>query len=90
MWQDLLSRRKAKELGLSEGDGVYVLGFPMGLTGQGEDDVIVRQGAIARVRETLESPAISSFLVDSFIFPGNSGGPVVLKAEMFAISKTHA
>jgi hypothetical protein len=63
MWQDLLSRRKAKELelGLSEGDGVDVLGFPMGLTGQGEDDVIVRQGAIARVRDTLESPRSAPF-----------------------------
>jgi hypothetical protein len=83
---DLLTRAKAKELGLSEGDGVYVLGFPMGLTGQREDYVIVRQGAIARVRDTLESPAISSFLIDSFIFPGNSGGPVVLRPEISSIA----
>jgi len=37
---------------------------------------------IARVRDTLDSPErFKSFLIDSFIFPGNSGGPVVLKPE---------
>jgi len=41
---DVLSRAKAKELGLSEGDGVYVLGFPMGLVSAQQDYVIVRQG----------------------------------------------
>jgi len=29
---DVLTRKKAKEIGLSEGDGAYVLGFPMGRT----------------------------------------------------------
>jgi S1-C subfamily serine protease len=83
---DLLTRSKAKELGLSEGDGVFVLGFPMGLVGQQQDYVIVRQGAIARVRDALEASSMSPFLVDSFIFPGNSGGPVVLKPEIVTIS----
>lgn len=79
---DTLSRVKAKELGLSEGYGVFVLGFPMNLVGTQQDYVIVRQGCIARVRDALDSAAtVKSFLIDSFIFPGNSGGPVVLRPE---------
>lgn len=82
---DLLMKKQARELGLSEGDGVFVLGFPMGLVGQQQDYVIVRQGAIARVRDTLESSTGESFLIDSLIFPGNSGGPVVLRPDVVSI-----
>jgi S1-C subfamily serine protease len=82
---DVLSRAKAKELGLSEGDGVFVLGYPMGIAGSIQDYVIVRQGAIARVRDSLEVPTLTSFLVDSFVFPGSSGGPVVLKPELVSL-----
>jgi hypothetical protein len=32
--------------------------------------------------------ASMSFMIDSFVFPGNSGGPVVLKPDMFAIQGT--
>jgi len=79
---DPLSRVKAKELGLSEGYGVFVLGFPMNLVGTQQDYVVVRQGTIARIRDTLDSPAtVKGFLIDSFIFPGNSGSPVVLRPE---------
>lgn len=35
---------KAKELGVSEGDGVFALGFPLGLVGGERNHVIVRQG----------------------------------------------
>ena len=81
---DTLNRVKAKELGLSEGYGVFVLGFPMNLVGTQQDYVVVRQGSIARVRDALDAPAtVKSFLIDSFIFPGNSGSPVVLRPETF-------
>src|SRR5207248_1509243 len=30
----------------------------------------------------------SSFLLDSFVFPGNSGGPVALKPELLSIQGT--
>jgi S1-C subfamily serine protease len=87
---DTLSRAKAKDLGLSEGDSVFVLGFPMGLVGQHEDYVVVRQGVIARIKDALDSPVPTSFLIDSFIFPGNSGGPVVLRPELISVSGTKA
>jgi hypothetical protein len=81
---DPLSRVKAKELGLSEGYGVFVLGYPLNLVGAQQDYAVVRQGSIARIRDALDFPAtVKSFLIDSFIFPGSSGSPVVLRPETF-------
>jgi S1-C subfamily serine protease len=82
-----VNRAKMIELGLSEGDGVYALGFPMGLVGKHRNYVIVRQGGIARVRDMLAG-ASKEFLVDIGIFPGNSGGPLVSRPEAMAIEGT--
>lgn len=78
---------KMKEVGVTEGDFAYVLGFPMGLIGGPRNAVIVRSGSIARIRDALAG-SNDLFLVDAFIFPGNSGGPVVLKPEVIAIDGT--
>ncbi len=85
---NLLTREKAKEIGLSEGNGIFVLGFPLGLVDGMQDYVIVRQGAIARIRDRLDSPMVKFFLIDSFMFPGSSGSPVVLKPETVFILGT--
>lgn len=86
--QSVANRAKAKELGISEGDGVYVLGFPLGLVEQGERNfVIVRGGTIARISDCLAGQR-QSFLVDALIFPGNSGGPVVSRPEISAVQAT--
>jgi hypothetical protein len=82
-----LVRTRLAENQVSAGDGIFVLGFPMNLAGVQRNYVIVRQGVIARISEMLEK-ASNSFLVDSFVFPGNSGGPVVLKPEAFSIQGT--
>jgi hypothetical protein len=74
-------------LGVTEGDFAYVLGFPMGLVGEYRNAVIVRSGTLARVRDLLARSS-KIFLVDAFVFPGNSGGPVVLKPEALAIEGT--
>ena len=87
--QHVMDRKKANELGLSEGDGVYVLGFPMGLVGGERNYVIVRQGTIARIRDALAGSS-KEFLIDSTIFPGNSGGPVVTRPEITAIQGTQS
>ncbi len=78
---------KMKELGLTEGDFSYVLGFPMGMAGQQRNAVIVRSGCIARIQEALNADS-NTFLVDAEIFPGNSGGPVVSKPDALAIQGT--
>lgn len=82
---DVLTRAHANELGLAEGDSIFVMGFPMGLVGEHQDYVIVRQGAIARVRDGLADLTQETFLIDSLIFPGNSGGPVILRPEMVSV-----
>lgn len=78
---------KMNELGITEGDFAYVLGFPMGLIGGQRNTVIVRSGSIARIRDTM-AKTNPTFLVDAFVFPGNSGGPVISKVEAMAITGT--
>lgn len=80
---------KLKELEVMAGDDVFVLGFPMNLAGIQKNYVIVRQGVIARISEMLDH-ASSTFMIDSLVFPGNSGGPVVLRPVVGAITGTHA
>lgn len=63
---------KAQEI--TEGDRVFVLGFPMGLVAADRQYVICRGGVIARIRDFLENKA-RDFLVDVTVFPGNSGDP---------------
>jgi hypothetical protein len=74
-------------IGTSEGDFVYILGFPLGLAGAERNFVIARGGIIARVRDLLDGKA-NTFLLDASVFPGNSGGPVVLKPEGMTIMGT--
>lgn len=78
-----------KDIGVSEGDAIFVLGFPMGIVSSQSIYVIARAGFIARVRDVLNSqePAL---LIDANIFPGNSGGPVVIRPEISSIQGTNA
>jgi hypothetical protein len=73
--------------GVTEGDSLFVLGYPMGMVGSHRSVVTVRSGTLARVRDTLMG-AEKTFLVDATVFPGNSGGPVVTKPEVVAIPGT--
>jgi len=62
---------------INEGDDVYILGFPLRI-GTGEHySPVIRSGIIALKERKGE------FLIDSNIFPGNSGGPVFLKSYIF-------
>jgi S1-C subfamily serine protease len=78
---------KMKDLGVGEGDGVFVLGFPLQLVGGERNFVIARQGIVARIGDLLQGFS-KTFLVDTFIFPGNSGGPVLIKPEMISVTGT--
>lgn len=80
---------KLSESEATEGDGVFILGFPALLVGGDRSYVIVRSGAIARIRDALAGHS-TEFLLDAFVFPGNSGGPVVTKPEVVSIRGTKA
>lgn len=69
----------------SEGNEVFILGFPLGIAGAAQNDVIVRHGIVARIQDWYSGRS-KDFLVDSSIYPGNSGGPVVLKPVLWSAS----
>lgn len=75
------------KISVTEGDGIFILGYPMGIVGEEEHYAICRDGCIARIRDVLAGYEIE-FLVDGFVFPGNSGGPVILKPEAISIEGT--
>jgi S1-C subfamily serine protease len=85
----VFTKAKLQEIETTEGDYVYVLGFPMGLVALDRQHVILRSGAIARIRDLFEGRS-TDFIVDALVFPGNSGGPVVLKPEMVSIQGTRS
>lgn len=64
---------------LQPGAPLYVLGFPMGLRSEQHAMPIVRRGIVARC----DARAI---LAEAFVFPGNSGGPVVY-APVFPVDQ---
>ena len=70
----------------SEGNELFILGFPMGIAGTDQNDVIVRHGIIARIQDWYDGRS-KDFLIDSSIYPGNSGGPVILKPVIFGSSR---
>jgi len=83
---DLFFAKDFKKINISIGDGVFVLGFPMGISGKARNFVIARHGIIARVDE--EVLADFYFYIDASAYPGNSGGPVIHKPEMIQIGET--
>lgn len=85
----IAGKKSVGDLGLTEGDFGYILGFPMGLVGEQRNFVVVRQGIIARIRDYLAGVS-KEILMDCMIFPGNSGGPVVTKPEAMSIQGTKA
>ena len=85
--QGAFTLEQAREIEVSEGDGVFVLGFPLGEAGKDRNYAVVRQGIVARVQDWLRGNA-QTFLIDASIFPGNSGGPVLLKPELTSIQGT--
>ena len=82
--QNVFALEQARESEVSEGDGVFVLGFPLGEAGKERNYTVFRQGIIARIQDWLNGNA-QTLLIDASIFPGNSGGPILLKPEKTSI-----
>jgi S1-C subfamily serine protease len=78
---------KLNDMKVSAGDGVFVLGFPMGLVADWRNAVIVKNGIIARIEDMLASRS-DTYLIDALVFPGNSGGPIILRPEISSIEGT--
>lgn len=74
---------------IGAGDDVFVLGFPMGMTGSTRNYGIARSGMIARLDRDIVTER-NAYLVDSFVFPGNSGGPVALRPTAVALQGSQA
>lgn len=87
MDEHVMSVADMKNNGVSEGDGLFVLGFPMGIVTPQKIYAIARTGAIARIRDVIEGQQ-SPYLIDASVFPGNSGGPVVIRPEAMSIQGT--
>ena len=83
--RDVLTKQQVlQETGIREGNGIYILGFPLELVGKERNYVIARQGILACVQDWLRSDE-DTFLIDASIFPGNSGGPVLTQPEIIAV-----
>ena len=82
--RETYTRDQLRDQHFSEGDPIYVLGFPMGLVGDERNRVVVRGGWIARIQDTLEGTN-KTLLVDASVFPGNSGGAVVNRPEVASV-----
>lgn len=83
-----LTLEKMRTTGVTEGNLVYALGFPLGKV-----DIIkapiCRLGCISRVMDAfLKQKEYPTFLVDAQVFPGNSGGPIVSRPEQLSIEGT--
>lgn len=85
----ILDKKSAQQNGVSEGDGIFLLGYPMSLVGQDQNYVLCREGSIARIRDCFNGNS-KHFLGSILTFPGNSGGPVITKPEIAAIDGTNA
>ena len=81
-----MPRTELVESEFREGNEIFVLGFPLGLAGDSKNYPIVRQGIVARVHDWYDGEA-KVFLIDSSIFPGNSGGPVLAKPTIHTYGK---
>lgn len=83
----VFTKKMLMEMETSEGDFIYVLGFPMGLVSDERQHILLRSGAISRIRDLFEGRS-TDYLIDAFVFPGNSGGPVIIKPEFISIQGT--
>ena len=79
-------RDNSKRGTVFEGNGLFLLGFPLGLAGDDRNFAIVRSGTFARIQDWLHGKR-ETFLIDALVFPGNSGGPVITRPEMFSYGK---
>lgn len=88
-----LNLQQMKSTGVTDGSFIYALGFPVGITQLLINNIlkepVCRFGCIAKI-EHLYHPSNKevAYLVDSNMFPGNSGGPVINRIESISLTGT--
>jgi len=78
---------RLQDLGVREGTGGFILGFPLSLVEDTSGSVIARKSIVARIRNAYANGS-RKFLVDGSSFPGNSGGPAIIHPELVVIEGT--
>lgn len=76
----IVTKGNAEELGVAEGEGVFVIGFPDGWMPGSHDYPVVRSGTVAQIAGWLNDDHDSMLILGS-VFPGNSGGTVIMKPQ---------
>ncbi|MDE0231304.1 MAG: trypsin-like peptidase domain-containing protein [bacterium] len=84
----MMSSPDPRDRPISEGDAVFMVGFPVGYYDDAKNWPVVRQGVIAQLQPYLEGSA-RTFLIDGSVFGGSSGGPVITVPQALAITGTH-
>lgn len=82
-----LSRESMRRYGIVEGDELYTIGFPEKWGSGRRNSPLVRHGIIAQCRPYLYREN-DEILIDSPIWGGNSGGPVITRPATFALPGT--
>ena len=88
-----LTLANMKTKGVCDGTFSYALGFPVGINNKLVDNIlkdpICRLGCIAKI-EHLYHPANKDYkyFIDSKIFPGNSGSPIINRPEIVSLNDT--
>lgn len=85
--KSMLDMKNSDDCPLSEGDEVFIVGFPTGYYKDSKNWPVVRHGVLAQIQPYLRGK-VQAFLVDGSVFPGNSGGPVVTKPQAINIEGT--
>ena len=88
MTKTLMSMDDPPDMPLSEGDEVFVVGFPVGFYEDAKNWPVVRRGVLAQIQPYLKGAA-RTFLIDGSVFGGNSGGPVLTKRQPGIIQGAH-
>ena len=83
-----LTLDQMEQTGVTEGNLVYSLGFPLGEFDNIKSTICIL-GCISRVMDAfVKKKEQPTFLVDAPVFPGNSGGPIVSRPEHYSIEGT--
>lgn len=90
-----LTLANMKTTGVCDGAFSYVLGFPVGIDNRLVDNIlkdpICRLGCIAKIEHLYHSTKNENiYFIDSNIFPGNSGGPIINRPEIVSLNGTNS